>query len=846
MSGQVPAPGRHGGDGPAVAAALGLDPASLLDLSQSLNPLAPDPLPVLARHLESLRGYPDCGTAEAVLAQAIGAERDRLLLTNGGSEAIAIVAAELGGSVEEPEFALHPRGQGPRWRSNPHNPSGLLARTGERAGVWDEAFYPLAAGRWTRGDDDAVVVGSLTKLLACPGLRAGYVLADPAVIAVCRQRQPEWSVNGLVAAALPELLARVELAAWSAGVASLRAELTALLTRYGLTVRRSDACWVLVEHGGLRRLLAPHGVLVRDCSSFGMPGVTRVAVPSPAGLERLEAALAHAGVGPDATAAPGAAGRAGAAAGQPREAGGRVREAGGRAGSAGARAPRSGGTGAGALLVLGTSSGAGKTTVVAGLCRAMARRGFAVAPFKAQNMSLNSYVTRAGEEIARAQASQAHAAGVEPEAAMNPVLLKPGSDTESHLVVMGRPVGTLDARAGWDAKVALLDVVLDAYRDLRRRFDMVLCEGAGSPAEINLRRSDIVNLGFARAAGVPAILVGDIDRGGVFAAFAGTLALLSAEDQGLVRGFVVNRFRGEVGLLAPALEAMPALTGRPVLGVLPFVRGLGLDAEDALDPDLYRHPAPPLGSDVLRIGVVLLPHASNLTDLDPLACEPGVIVRFVTRPAELADCDLAVLPGTRTTVDDLAWLRQRGFEAALANRAAGGGAILGICGGYQMLGREIVDDHESRAGRVPGLGLLPVRTLFGPEKVLNRRAATLPDGSTVSGYEIHHGRVEAEGGTGFVAGEGCRSGQLAGTTWHGVFESDAFRRTYLAEVAAAAGRAFLPSMQLSYGALREARADALADLVDRHLDLDRIGELALGGTAAPSPVVMSLAVPDRC
>ena len=290
----VPLPGSHGGDGWAVAAALGLDPGSVLDLSMSLNPLAPDPLPVVARHLHAVHVYPDPRRATEELAAAMGVASDRLLLTNGGAEAIALVAAEVGGHVEEPEFGLHPRAGGPLWRSNPHSPSGLLARPDQVAEVWDEAFYPLAAGSWTRGDG-CVVVGSLTKLLACPGLRLGYVLGDPDLIARCRARQPAWSVGALAAAALPDLLGTVDLRAWCAGIAELRVALTGLLESYGLLVRPSDANWVLVEGAsGLRVTLAPLGVVVRDCASFGLPGVTRIAVPSAAGLERLSSALGRA------------------------------------------------------------------------------------------------------------------------------------------------------------------------------------------------------------------------------------------------------------------------------------------------------------------------------------------------------------------------------------------------------------------------------------------------------------------------------------------------------------------------------------------------------------------------
>lgn len=301
----IPPAGRHGGDGPAVARALGLRPEEILDLSQSLNPLAPDPARVVARHMGALRTYPDPTSATDALARAMGVEADRLLLTNGGAEAIALLAAEVGGRVAEPEFSLHPRGsEGPVWRSNPHSPSGLLARDDETAGVWDEAFFPLATGSWTSGRD-VPVVGSLTKLLACPGLRVGYVLADPDLVARCRARQPAWSVGGLAVSALPELLATVELAAWRDGIADLRLQLVGVLRAHGLVARPSNANWVLVHAPGLREALAPNAVVVRDCASFGLPGVVRIAVPDEKGLERLDGALRAAAVVPPAPLAAG-------------------------------------------------------------------------------------------------------------------------------------------------------------------------------------------------------------------------------------------------------------------------------------------------------------------------------------------------------------------------------------------------------------------------------------------------------------------------------------------------------------------------------------------------------------
>jgi len=295
----IPPPGAHGGDGARLAAALGVDPGAVLDLSASLNPLAPDAGEVVAKHLDAIGRYPDPTVATSALASTMGVDPERLLLTNGGAEAVALVAAELGGGVDEPDFALYPRGTGPRWRSNPHNPTGRLAGAGDVAGIWDEAFYPLATGRWTRGDGGgAVVVGSLTKLLACPGLRVGYVLGpDDELIHRLRRRQPAWSLNGLAASAVPDLLDGVDLPGWACALAVLRSRLVDVLRSAGLAPEPSDANFVLVRAPGLRSQLAPHGILLRDCASFGLPDHARIAVPDDAGLFRLASVLGRMGPG---------------------------------------------------------------------------------------------------------------------------------------------------------------------------------------------------------------------------------------------------------------------------------------------------------------------------------------------------------------------------------------------------------------------------------------------------------------------------------------------------------------------------------------------------------------------
>ncbi|MEB3069899.1 cobyric acid synthase [[Mycobacterium] vasticus] len=467
------------------------------------------------------------------------------------------------------------------------------------------------------------------------------------------------------------------------------------------------------------------------------------------------------------------------------------------------------------LLVAGTTSDAGKTVVVTGLCRALARRGVRVAPYKAQNMSNNSMVCVGpdgeGAEVGRAQWIQALAARADPEPAMNPVLLKPGSDQRSHVVLMGRPWGELSSSNWMHGRAELAAAAHQAYDDLAGRYDVIIAEGAGSPTEINLRAGDYVNMGLARHAGLPVVVVGDVDRGGVFAAFFGTVALLSAEDQALVAGFVVNKFRGQQKLLEPGLKDLERVTGRRIYGTLPWHPGLWLDSEDALDLDGRRSTK----TGARRVAVIRLPRISNFTDLDALGLEPDLDVVFAADPRAVSDADLVVLPGTRATISDLGWLRSRGLDAAIAAHAAAGKPVLGICGGFQMLGRVIHDPDgiEGPPGEVAGLGLLDVETCFGADKVLR-----VSDG----GYEIHHGRITAgDGAQGYPGG--ARSGLVFGTMRHGSLEGDALRGAFLAETLG------LEASGVSFPAAREHRMDLLADLIEEHVDVAALAELARGG-----------------
>ncbi|KFX29847.1 cobyric acid synthase [Ralstonia solanacearum] len=473
----------------------------------------------------------------------------------------------------------------------------------------------------------------------------------------------------------------------------------------------------------------------------------------------------------------------------------------------------------GTLMIQGTTSDAGKSTLVAGLCRIAHRAGVRVAPFKPQNMALNSAVTADGGEIGRAQALQAQAAGLAPTVDMNPVLLKPNSDTGAQVIIHGQPRGDLNARAYHDYKPTAMAAVLASHGRLRAQYDLVLVEGAGSPAEVNLRDRDIANMGFAEAVDCPVVLVADIDRGGVFAHLVGTLACLSESERARVKGFVINRFRGDLSLLTPGLDWLTARTGKPVFGVLPYLQGLHLDAEDAVQTA-----QPSASGEVLRVIVPVLPRISNHTDFDALRAHPQVDVRMVGPGQPIPPADLVILPGSKSVQADLAWLRAHGWESAIARHLRYGGKLIGICGGMQMLGRRLHDPRglEGRPASLDGLGHLDFETTLAPAKQLRQVRGTLADGgAALTGYEIHMGVTEGPAlarpavrlDDGRTDGAVSADGQILATYLHGLFDAPQACRALLAWAGVREARA------QDYAALREASLERLADTLQAHLDL---------------------------
>ncbi|MCD7895712.1 MAG: cobyric acid synthase [Planctomycetaceae bacterium] len=493
-----------------------------------------------------------------------------------------------------------------------------------------------------------------------------------------------------------------------------------------------------------------------------------------------------------------------------------------------------------ALMIQGTASGAGKSLTVAGLCRLFRRDGYSVAPFKSQNMALNSFITLDGLEMGRAQVVQAEAAGIEPDVRMNPILLKPTGDAVSQVIVNGEVVANLPAAEYYRRKLEFLPAIKAAYSDLAASHDIVVIEGAGSPAEINLAENDIVNMGMAAIADAPVLLVGDIDRGGVFASLYGTIALLSKEDQARIRGTIINKFRGDPAILQPGLDMLRELTGVPVLGVVPYLR-LDIDDEDSLSDRLGCNGG---GYKPVDCAVIRLPRLSNYTDFAALERYPAIGVRYVDHVRRLGQPDICILPGSKNTMADLQWLRQNGLETAIKRLAAAGRFVVGVCGGYQMLGRELADpDGVESGGTMRGMELLPVTTTFSSGKVRTRvqgRVTSLSGplaflaGAEFEGYEIHMGKTIRQNAAGSFAtlsgpagqtDDGAVFGTVFGSYVHGLFDSGDLAERLAAHILAEKGMEANSVAAIDHAAHRQGEYDKLADALRDNLDMNAIYQI---------------------
>ena len=761
--------------------------------------------------------------------------------------------------------------------ANPGNPSGLF-RTPEEClrlmssrsdllWIIDEAFVEYAgteteASVLQRLPKNGIVLRSLTKFHAVPGVRLGYLAADAELAQAIRDELPAWSVNAFALAAAQAVFADTSdfAAQTRAENAERRADLAAALSSLpGIEVYPSAANYVLFRWPGAPRnllgiLLKRFGIAVRDCSNYhGLKDGSwfRAAVRFPEDHRRLAEALSairettH-GVSssplPETPASPesgnkdsinikvlgrGGMGVWGKGEESPSPEGFLLPSPG-----ISRRPPRH----TPALMLQGTSSNAGKSILAAAYCRIFRQDGYSVAPFKAQNMSLNSGVTAAGDEMGRAQIVQAQAALVDPDARMNPILLKPHSDTGSQVVVLGQPIGHMGVLDYFKKKKELWKTVTEAYDSLAADHDVMVLEGAGSPGEINLKEHDVVNMRMAEHARASVLLVGDIDRGGVYASFLGTWMTFTDAERRLLTGYIVNRFRGDASLLGPAHEYMLDHTGIPVLGTIPYIRDLNIPEEDMAGFSWGHTDCGEKKAGTLDIAVVMLRHVSNYTDFAPLAAEPDVRLRPVRRAEEWGDPDVVMLPGSKSVVPDLDDLRRSGLADNILGHAERGKWIFGICGGLQILGRAILDPHgiESAAPEVPGLGLMDLRSTFAADKTLVRVArAETPLGVPSGGYEIHHGLTdhgpsalplflraaraypsEAERICGYV------SGRRWATYLHGVFDDDTFRRTWIDHVRTDLGLTPQRRCLASYDL--EKALDRLADVVRANSDMETI------------------------
>ncbi|WP_126380846.1 cobyric acid synthase [Desulfovibrio ferrophilus] len=856
----------HGGHIRRLSEAAGCNRGELVDFSANINPLGlPDWFRgLIASELSGLTHYPDpyCGELTQSAAERFGVAAEEVIAGNGSTEILyalcpalnirrAIVpvpsytdyrrACELSG-VDVEAFVLDEAAGFAvdfdalaEWLESggsedcavflgqPNNPTGacfdpdelrtLAERFSETWFVVDEAFADFVPGLDRLASSrpaNVIVLYSLTKFYAVPGLRLGLGFAASDVAKTITGRIPPWSVNGLAQAVGCRALEDSEYALRTVqAVEALRDELQASLSALpGLTVFPGTANFLLcridrtdLDASTLAERLLEQWIAIRVCQSFdGLDDrFFRVAVRPAHENAQLICALEQVFAVSSVANGP-------------------VLHLKKR------RTP--------ALMVQGCSSNAGKSVLAAALCRILLQDGYDVAPFKSQNMSLNSFVTRDGGEMGRAQVTQAQACRLDPDVRMNPVLLKPSSDVGSQVIIMGQPIGNMKVKEYVRYKPEAFARAKQAYDSLAAEHEVMVLEGAGSPAEVNLKRHDIVNMAMARYANAGVLLAGDIDRGGVFASFVGTMELLSEWERALVRGFVVNNFRGDASLLDEALTITTDRTGVPFAGVVHHLTDLGLPEEDSVSFKSGVLDRLPSAERVVDIAVVDVPHISNFTDLDALLGEPDVHLRVVRRVADLGSPHAVILPGSKNVVADMHFLRETGMAQALLDLATQGETeIVGICGGFQMLGRTISDPLGLESGgELAGLGLLPLATELAPEKTLIRARAThLGTGEALHGYEIHHGRTIPLGATpkicvmrsdGEPLGYEDASGLVWGSYLHGLFDADVFRRRFVDQLRKRSGQEPLGRVVMAYDL--ESALDRLADAVRSSLDMKSV------------------------
>ncbi len=846
---------KHGGNLTRLSRITGIPEDEILDFSANINPLG---LPewfrsVVSASLSKIVHYPDPDCTELVEAIAAKYEvsKDQVIVGNGSTEILHLIpralqadralvpvpsyadyaAGSAAAGLEIATFLLqendgfrldlsaltkHLRGREIVFLCQPNNPTGLLfdadelrrTATANPATIFviDEAFGPFVQklDSLTRNrPENVIVLLSLTKIYAVPGLRLGCAIAGREAISSLRGIQPTWSVGAIAQAVGLAALRDTEYVAESRRyVAEQRRTIVRELESIpNITVFPGEANFLLlrIDRNDLdaktlaRRMLAD-GIAIRVCDNFvGLDHrFFRIAVRTADENTRFCESLASAmGI---------------------------------------ARTKRSKSKKP-ALMFQGCSSNAGKSVLTAAMGRILLQDGYRVAPFKAQNMSLNSFVTRSGDEMGRAQVVQAQACRLEPDVRMNPILLKPNSDTGSQVIVMGKPVANMDVHEYVLYKPKAFEAAKEAYDSLARESDVLVLEGAGSPAEVNLKRHDIVNMQMARYAGAPVLLVGDIDRGGVFASFVGTMELLAEWERALVSGFVINRFRGNKDLLHDALEYTSRYTGRPVLGVVPHFPDLGLPEEDSVSFKAGMFDENREDSDCVEIAVVDLPHISNFTDFDSLRIERDVRLKIVRHADDMNRPDAVILPGSKNVIGDLEYLRGNGIAAKIEALAHNGSTeVIGICGGFQMIGSAIADPHglESDRKAIPALSFLNLTTVLANEKTLTRVTANhLGSGLAVHGYEIHHGQSEsAELGPlvkkqdGSVDGAISADEKIWGTYLHGIFDADEFRRWFINRLRRRRGLPPISEVRSKYDL--EPALDRLADAVRQSLDMNRI------------------------